>query len=80
MSALDRPGVMAGIAGILGEEGISIEAIQQKEPAAGETHVPLIMLTHRVREARMNQALARIAALDAVQDGIVRIRMETLAG
>jgi homoserine dehydrogenase len=80
MTALDRPGVMAGIAGILGEEGISIEAIQQKEPAAGETHVPLIMLTHRVREARMNQALARIAALDAVQDGIVRIRMETLAG
>jgi homoserine dehydrogenase len=30
-----------------GEEGISIEAIKQKEPAEGETHVPLIMLTHR---------------------------------
>jgi homoserine dehydrogenase len=80
MAALDRPGVMAGIAGILGEEGISIEAIQQKEPAAGETHVPLIMLTHRVREASMNRALERIGALDAVQGGIVRIRMETLAG
>jgi homoserine dehydrogenase len=38
------------------------------------------MLTHRVREARMNQALARIAALEAVQGEIVRIRMETLAG
>ncbi|WP_295878751.1 homoserine dehydrogenase [uncultured Thiohalocapsa sp.] len=80
LTALDRPGVMAGIAGILGEEGISIEAIKQKEPAAGETHVPLIMLTHRVQEAHMNRALARIEALDAVQGDTVRIRMETLAG
>ncbi|NBC15654.1 MAG: homoserine dehydrogenase [Gammaproteobacteria bacterium] len=80
LTALDRPGVMAGIAGILGEEGISIEAIQQKEPAPGETHVPLIMLTHRVRESGMNRALARIEALDAVQGETVRIRMETLAG
>jgi homoserine dehydrogenase len=80
LTALDRPGVMARIAGILGEEGISIEAIKQKEPAPGETHVPLIMLTHRVKEASMNQALARIEALDAVSGGIVRIRMEGLEG
>jgi homoserine dehydrogenase len=80
MSALDRPGVMAGIAGILGEEGISIEAIKQKEPAEGETHVPLIMLSHRVKEACMNKALARIAALGAVSGEIVRIRMESLGG
>ncbi|MCG6941739.1 MAG: homoserine dehydrogenase [Thiohalocapsa sp.] len=80
LTALDRPGVMAGIAGILGEEGISIEAIKQKEPVAGETHVPLIMLTHQVREAGMNRALERISALDVVQGEIVRIRMEALAG
>ncbi|MGD8274752.1 MAG: homoserine dehydrogenase [Thiohalocapsa sp.] len=80
LTALDRSGVMASIAGILGEEGISIEAIQQKEPAPGETHVPLIMLTHRVREADMNRALARIKALEAVQGEAVRIRMEMLAG
>jgi homoserine dehydrogenase len=80
LTALDRPGVMAGIAGILGEEGISIEAIKQKEPAEGETHVPLIMLTHRVKEARMNSALARIEALDSVNGDIVRIRMEGLSG
>jgi homoserine dehydrogenase len=80
LTVLDRPGVMAGIAGILGEEGISIEAIKQKEPADGETHVPLIMLTHRVREARMNSALERIGAMDAVQGEIMRIRMETLGG
>ncbi len=58
LMALDEPGVMAGIASILGDHGISIEAIQQKEPGEGETHVPLVMLTHRVREDRMNQAIA----------------------
>jgi homoserine dehydrogenase len=80
ISALDRPGVMAAIAGVLGEEGISIEAIQQKEPGEGETHVPLIMLTHRVQEARMNRAIARIEALQTVSGNVIRIRMEGLEG
>ncbi len=80
LSALDQPGVMARIASILGEEGISIEAIKQKEPSEGETHVPLVMLTHRVREGLMNQAIARIEALESVAGSVVRIRVETLAG
>jgi homoserine dehydrogenase len=80
IQALDQPGVMARIAGILGEQGISIEAIKQKEPEEGETHVPLIMLTHRVREARMNAAIARIEDLDSVRGEVMRIRMEGLAG
>jgi homoserine dehydrogenase len=80
VQALDRPGVMARIAGILGEEGISIEAIKQKEPEEGETYVPLIMLTHRVREASMNEAIARIEDLESVKGEVMRIRMESLAG
>jgi homoserine dehydrogenase len=80
MMALDEPGVMARIASILGDHGISIEAIQQKEPGEGETHVPLVMLTHRVREGRMNEAIAQIEALGTVQGAVVRIRLETLAG
>jgi homoserine dehydrogenase len=80
VSALDQPGVMARIAGILGEQGISIEAIKQKEPEEGETHVPLIMLTHRVLEGRMNDAIVRIEALGAVKGAVMRIRMEHLAG
>ncbi len=80
MLALDEPGVMARIASILGEQGISIEAIQQKEPGEGDTHVPLVMLTHRVREGQMNQAIARIEAQGSVQGAVMRIRMETLAG
>jgi len=80
IQAADRPGVLAQVTGILGEEGISIEAVQQKEPEEGATHVPLVMLTHRVLEGHMNRAIARIEALDSVNGAVTRIRMEALAG
>jgi homoserine dehydrogenase len=78
MTAADRPGVVAAVAGILGDAGISIEAMQQHQPAEGESEVPLVLLTHRVREAQMNQALARIEALDTIRPGVTRIRVESL--
>ena len=42
--------------------------------------MPLVMLTHRVIEGHMMQAIARIEALDAVIEPVVRIRTETLSG
>ncbi|MET0084988.1 MAG: homoserine dehydrogenase [Sedimenticola sp.] len=80
MQVSDRPGVMAKIAGIFADSGISIEAIQQKEPGEGETQVSLIMLSHTVLEKQMNEAIAEIEALECVQGPVVRIRMESLAG
>ena len=79
VSVDDKSGVMARIAGILGEEGISIEAIQQKAPEEGVTQLPLVMLTHRVLEGRMNRAIEQIEALESVHGSVVRIRMEHLA-
>ncbi|HOP16173.1 MAG: homoserine dehydrogenase [Chromatiaceae bacterium] len=78
MTAVDKPGVVAAVAGILADAGISIEAMQQKQPPEGETEVPLVMLTHRVRERQMNQAIAKIEALDAIRPGVTRIRVERL--
>jgi homoserine dehydrogenase len=74
----DRPGVLADITRIFGEAGISIEAVLQKEPAEGANNVSLIMLTQRVKEKSMNQALAAINKLDAVSGEPIRIRMESL--
>ena len=79
VSVDDKSGVMARIAGILGDEGISIEAIQQKEPEEGVTQLPLVMLTHRVLEGKMNRAIEQIEALESVHGSVVRIRMEHLA-
>ncbi|BAW80848.1 homoserine dehydrogenase [Candidatus Nitrosoglobus terrae] len=78
MQAIDRPGVLAEITYILGEQGISIEAVLQKEPAFGESYVPIIMLTQPVLERNMNQAICRIEALESIEGKIVRIRLETL--
>ncbi len=80
MQAQDKPGVLAQITGILGEAGISIEAMQQKEPAEGETHVPLVMLTQKVLERQMNQAISKIEAMDSINGDVTRIRMEQLEG
>ncbi|MGF1612620.1 MAG: homoserine dehydrogenase [Gammaproteobacteria bacterium] len=80
MRALDRPGVLADVARILGDRGISIEAVVQKEPEADEGWVPLIMLTHRVREGHMMAALEAIAALEGIQGQVIRIRVEQLNG
>ena len=78
MSALDKPGVMARVASILGEYQISIEAIIQKETVDGGSFANIIMLTHEVQEKQMNQAIASIEALDTIEGAVKRIRMETL--
>ncbi len=78
MRAQDKPGVLADVTRIFSEQGISIEAVIQKEPAEGETVVPLIMLTHRVVEKKMNIAITHLEALTAVEGKVVRIRCEHL--
>ena len=74
----DKPGVLADITHILGEHGISIEAILQKQPEEQGGIVPVIMLTQEVVEKNMNAAIEEIEALQTVQDSIMRIRMESL--
>lgn len=78
MRAQDKPGVLADVTRIFSEQGISIEAVIQKEPAEGESVVPLIMLTHRVVEKKMNNAITQLEALTAVEGKVVRIRCEHL--
>lgn len=74
-AALDRPGVLSKISGILGENGISIRSVHQKGRKS-EGAVPIVMLTHRAKEADVKQALGEIALLDIVSDQPVLIRIE----
>ena len=78
MLAEDRPGVLADVTRIFADQGISIEAVIQKEPQEGETRVPLILLTSRVVEKNMNDAISAIEKLDAIEGEVTRIRMEHL--
>jgi len=77
-SAMDRPGVLARIAGILAENHISIASVVQKGRGATES-VPIVMLTHEAQEASVQQALAKIDAMDVMADKTVVIRMEDLS-
>ncbi len=77
LQAEDKPGVLANVAQILGDSGISIEAMLQKEPV-GNAAATIILLTHNVIEGRMNKAIAAIEALDTITGSITRIRLEHL--
>ncbi len=72
----DRPGVLADVTRILADLEISIEAILQKEPADAAESVPVIILTHMVRERAVVEAIARIEALPSTRAPVMRIRVE----
>ena len=78
LQALDKPNVLAGVTKILGDNGISIEAIVQKVPHQHGATVPIVILTHEVVEKAMNQALQAIASMAEIEDDITRIRVEYL--
>lgn len=78
IQAIDRPGVLALITTILGDRDISIEAIIQKEPVEGAIHVPIIILTQRIQERNMNEAIALIEEQECIDGNVIRIRKETL--
>ncbi len=75
LALLDRPGMLARVAQILGRHEISIASVLQKEARTGE-HVPVIIVTHRAQEKHFRAALEEIDALDVVGAKTVRIRIE----
>ncbi|RUA02026.1 MAG: homoserine dehydrogenase [Deltaproteobacteria bacterium] len=74
-SALDHPGVLSKISGILGEYDISIKTVQQKGRKTNGS-VPLVMQTHLANEASVQKALKRIEELKVVSTKPVFIRIE----
>lgn len=78
LAAQDKPGVLSQVASILSDDGISIEALIQKEANEGEEVVPLILLTNRVVEKQLMAAVARLEDLQAIEGSVIHIRMESL--
>ncbi|MFO0751742.1 MAG: homoserine dehydrogenase [Thermodesulfovibrionales bacterium] len=74
-SAMDEPGVLSTISGILGACNISIASVIQKGRRIGGS-VPLVVLTHRAREKNVLDALREIDALPVVSDKTLFIRVE----
>lgn len=76
LQAIDQPGVLANIAGILGANHISIASVIQKERME-EKVVPIVMMTHEAKESSLCKAMAEIDKLKAIKGKSVIIRIES---
>jgi homoserine dehydrogenase len=74
-AAIDKPGVLSRISGVLGKNHISIESVIQKGRKAAEA-VPLVMMTHEAVERNVRTALDEINKLDCVAGPTIIIRVE----
>ncbi|MGC3988887.1 MAG: homoserine dehydrogenase [Chthoniobacteraceae bacterium] len=75
---IDKPGVLAQVAGVLGSHNIGISSVIQPEGTEGEA-VPLVLMIHDATNAQMQSALAEIRALPSVKAEPRLIRVETFA-
>jgi len=78
MTAEDRPGVLSQIAQIMSDNGLSIEAVIQREPSEDKPEASIIMLTNRVQEKQLSAAINSIEALDSIDGEVTHIRVEAL--
>jgi homoserine dehydrogenase len=78
--AVDRPGVLAKISGVLGEHAISIASVIQRGRSEGDETVPLVMRTHLASERNLKAALYLVDRLPVVQGKSVSIRIEENLG
>ena len=60
LDVADRPGVLATVTQVLGEQSVSIKSVVQR--GMGE-HARLVMVTHPVLESALRAAVERLAAL-----------------
>ncbi len=79
LSVEDRPGVIAQIAGILGELNIGISSILQPESEDEGATVPLVLMIHKATNAQIGAALEHIGKLDCVKRPPRMIRVEHFA-
>lgn len=74
-SVVDKPGILAKIAGVLGENGISIRSAIQTAKSGGEA-VPLVIVTHEAKERAVKKALAMIESMEITSENPVLLRIE----
>lgn len=74
-TVLDRPGVLAVLAGALGDHGVSIRQLVQPDAQEGQP-VAVVVLTHLAREGDVQAALATIDARSTTAAPTLRLRIE----
>lgn len=75
LSLLDKPGSMGQVMEIFGRHNISIASVVQSERHE-EGYAPVVVLTHKAKEAEFAAAIEEIKALSVSGDEPVRMRLE----
>ncbi|HEX6263276.1 MAG TPA: homoserine dehydrogenase [Actinomycetota bacterium] len=73
LAVVDRPGVLARIAGVFGEQGVSIRSVWQE--GTGEQAL-IVMITHRANEGALRRTVEGLRALDVVHEVRSVLRVE----
>ena len=76
LSIADRPGVLAQIARILGEQDISIASVLQKDANPAAQTAEIVITTHPARESSVQRSLKLAANLEVVQEISSLLRIE----
>ncbi|MFH1282851.1 MAG: homoserine dehydrogenase [bacterium] len=75
-TTLDKPGVLAKITGILGNNKVSIASVYQKGFSIGKLAVPILIVTHKTDEGKIIKSLKEIDALSNVKAKSIYLRIE----
>jgi homoserine dehydrogenase len=78
LTVADQPGVLADIARVFSDRGISIGSMIQ-QPSDLDASADLVFLTHEALERDVNAAIVQIEALPFVRSSVTRLRMESLS-
>ncbi len=76
LSLLDKPGILGVVATVLGQYGISLASILQKEPHRAGRYVVVVLLTHRAVEKNLMTALRVLEERQALGAKPVSLRIE----
>ncbi|PJZ68332.1 homoserine dehydrogenase [Leptospira perolatii] len=73
-NTVDKPGVLAEIAKVLGSNSVSISSVRQNE--SDSEPVEVVVVTHPCSESSIQTSLARIDSLEIILEPSIAIRLE----
>jgi homoserine dehydrogenase len=76
VAVADRPGVLAQVAAVFAEHGVSIETVRQQVAPGDGAQARLVVVTHAATDAALSATVEALAALDAVEAVASVMRVE----
>ena len=73
LALADKPGSMAKATQILAENGVSIEEVVQRSSEAGDSHLPVVFITHQTEKNALDAALAALAEQSEICSAVLAL-------